>query len=386
MNLCFVNPADVLRQEVYELAKHLVRESKHKVTILLPMYLPKKAPEQTYRISGLKIVYLPSLFLQKTNYTIPNFFKQYQLLNKVLKDEDSEIIQVCDYDYLTSIVPVLIKKFKNIPSIITNDALPGYSWYYGDTVVDTAAKFYTFSLGKLILESYDRVTTLFGQLADDIKRLGIEKQKIRVIPNGVNVKQFSKNKNKAYEIRKKWIKNDDKIVLFVGRLVKVKRVDWLIRIANILMSEGIRFRLIIVGEGSFRKYFEEIAKSLDSNVIFTGKIPYDKIAAFYSIADVFLLPSLSEGLPTVLLEAAASELPIVATNTGGISEIVMHGKTGFLAEKWDIDAYVKYTKLLLKNDDLAQRMGTNARKHIRENFSWTRVIRKYEDIYAELIN
>jgi glycosyltransferase involved in cell wall biosynthesis len=124
-----------------------------------------------------------------------------------------------------------------------------------------------------------------------------------------------------------------------------------------------------------------------------GRIIYEPVSIYlskekfecYFIADLFVLPSISEGLPTVLLEAAAFELPIIATNIHGVPDIVIHGKTGFLVNRWDHNRYIEYAEYLLTNQGFARKMGENAREHVANNFSWHKIVKEYEKIYEELL-
>lgn len=384
MNLCFINPANVLRPEVYELAKNLVRTRNHKVIILFPKNT-NEIGKSIYEQDGIKIIRLPCLYITRLKYTIPNFFMEYKTLIKLLKDGKVDCIQLSEYFYLTSLVPIFIKKMFNIPLILTNDAIPGYSWFSGDPIADNIAKYYTFSIGRYLLKSADKVVTIYDKLARDFNKIGINKEKIAVIPNGVDIEKFTKDDLSTAILKKKLDIENEKIILYVGRLAKVKRVDWLIRIAEKLMNFGIRFKLVIVGDGVYYDYCRILAKPLGEKVKFVGNVPHDEIAQYYMIADVFLLTSLSEGLPTVLLEAAASCLPVVATKVGGIPELVIHGETGFLVDSWDIDSYVKYLKILLTDDNLAIDMGLKARDHISSYFTWNTIIQKYDHVYSKII-
>ena len=141
-----------------------------------------------------------------------------------------------------------------------------------------------------------------------------------------------------------------------------------------------------MGTGPQRTKLEKSFHSIRKNVVFTGFISEEEKWACYSLASLFILPSISEGLPTVLLEAASFGLPIIATNTNGIPDIVIHGKTGFLVDKWDYNQCVNFARYILTNEDLAKKIGENARKHVENNFSWDIITKKYEEIYNSLLS
>jgi len=373
MKLCFINPTKQPRTVVYGLANHLVDKG-YIVSIIHPCTNKNNIPTS----DNIDIIPLPSLFLPKINYTLPSFYKQYNILSSLIKKNKYDIVQACAYVYLTSIAPIFIKNKFKIPIILTIDAFPGLSWEYGNVFIDSIAKLYTYSLGKFILNSYDKLIFLYNNLSKEAIDFGIPIEKIHIIPNGIYFKQFNlKNNNDLkYQLG---IKDDEKVLLFVGRLALVKRVDILIEITKRLLKKGFHIKTIIVGEGPYRMKYEKLAESVKDKVIFVGAVPHDNIYEYFAIADVFVLPSLSEGLPTVLLEAGANSKPSVASKVGGIPDIIIHGRTGFLANPKDVDSFVHYVKLLLSDEELSKNMGQNAYKHVRENFAWESIIKKYEE-------
>lgn len=388
MKLCFINPTRQGRTVVYELAKHLVSERDHEVVILQPgsqYQFVKRTYFQPFK-KGVEIIYFPAFFFPNINYNLPYFNKQIRVLSKLSAEQECEIIQACDHNHPASIAPIIVKRKYKIPIILTLNALPGYSWFYGKRFVDAIAKMYTFSIGKKILNSYDRVVLLYSRALEEVEKFGVSKERACVIPNGIDVENFSRSSDIDQLRAKLSLKDDEKVLLFVGRLAKVKRVEVLIALTKSLIKEGFRLKTLLVGEGPDRKLYEKLARPIRSNVIFIGKVPHTEVAKYYSMADVFVLPSLSEGLPRVLLEASAAGKPCVATNVNGTSDIIVHGKTGYLVERWNIDAYHDYVKVLLEDEQLSKKMGSMAVQFVKENFSWDVVMDKYEKIYEDVMN
>jgi glycosyltransferase involved in cell wall biosynthesis len=388
MKLCLINPTRQGRTVVYKFAKHLVSEKDHKVVILQPgsqNQFAKRTYFQPFK-KGIEIIYSPAFFFPNINYNLPSFNKQIRTLSKLSAEQKCEIIQACDYYYPTSIAPIIVKRKYKIPIILTNNALPGYSWFYGNRFVDAIAKMYTFSIGKKILNSYDRVVFLYSRALEEVEKFGVPKEKTFVIPNGVDVKSFSRSSDIDQLRAKLSLKDNEKVLLFVGRIAKLKRLEILIALTKSLIKEGFRLKTLLVGDGPDREFYEKLARPIRSNVIFIGKVPFTEVAKYYSIADIFVLPSPSEGLPQVLLEASAAGTPCVATNVNGTSDIIMHGKTGYLVERWNIDAYHDYVKVLLENEQSSKKMGSMAVQFVNENFSWDVVIDKYEKLYEDIMN
>jgi glycosyltransferase involved in cell wall biosynthesis len=387
--ICFINPTKLPKAEIYDLANHLPRK-KFDVVILQPKAVAptQSSEERLFSSEGrnnFEVIGFPCLFVPGINYTVPLFRKQLKIVLSLLEEKKFDIIQVADYFYMTSVLPALIKRRHDIPIILTVNALPGYSWYFGDIGVDLVAKIYTHSIGRFILNSYDRVIPLYRKISEEVGMLGVPREKISVIPNGVDFEKFDGNRD-GDELRNELlIKDDEKVLLFVGRLVKVKRVNILVKVTERLLKEGFNVKTVIVGDGPMRKYYEKLSRSLGDNVLFTGYVPKKRLLTFYYMADIFILPSLSEGLPAVLLEASAAGRPCVASCVNGVPDIIEHWKTGFLTRNSSASAYYHFAKILLTDEDVSERMGKNAREHVRKNFDWNTIVKKYMDIYSKIL-
>ena len=389
MDLCFINPSKGWRPEIYELAKHLPKN--YSMIILQPSN-EAEAGKGFYLSENICVKYVPSIFahLHNSTVTIPIFKKWVEVLFDLVRYDQCDLVHVCDYEYLTSIPPILVRlKCNDIPIVIANDALIGKSYFFGSPVMDLMSQVYTFSMGRWILRKYNKVILLYSTLAEEARALGLPKEKISVIPNGIDVEKMISYQNRldVESLRRRYgINEDEEVILYVGRLVKVKRVDIVLKVVEKLLNEGLNVKALIVGSGPQRAKLEKSFHSMRHNVVFTGFISEEEKHACYSLANLFILSSLSEGLPTVLLEAASFGLPMVATNTNGVPDIITHGKTGFLANKWNYDQYVIFARRILTDEDLAKKMGEEARKHVERNFSWEIIAKKYESIYESLLN
>jgi glycosyltransferase involved in cell wall biosynthesis len=182
-----------------------------------------------------------------------------------------------------------------------------------------------------------------------------------------------------------WFKPSDRLpeepftLVAVGRLVKQKRLDRFISILHRLRNDfRLNVRGLIIGSG---RQNEDLRAELESQARNLGLLP--DVAEFrggvsdtrsvYHQAAVCVLTSDFEGTPNVLLEAMASGLPVVATQVGGVSEIVQHGQTGFLVEPHDLDGLVAALVELVKNRDLRMEMGRRARSYVEERHSLQRL-------------
>jgi glycosyltransferase involved in cell wall biosynthesis len=173
-------------------------------------------------------------------------------------------------------------------------------------------------------------------LKSAIAQIGVPDDKIHVIPNGVDTQKFRPERRS--DCRKKLgIPTNKRVLLSVGGLVALKGMDLLIRSVKTLEgrnNSGSAY-LVIVGDGEQREALENLARELGlaDSVRFAGNIPHDGLRYWYSAADVFCLASSREGWPNVVLESLACGVPVVATNVGGIPEIIRSQTVGIVTER-----------------------------------------------------
>lgn len=209
------------------------------------------------------------------------------------------------------------------------------------------------------------------------------KRKIKVIPGGVNLEQFAPTKNTqrfVEELDKKYHLKDKKVVLFTGRLIKAKGIEYLIKAAA-----QINGTIVIVGDGPFRKDLEnQVKKRKLNNVIFAGYVG-DKsyLQAFYELSDVYVSPTVWEGFGLTLLEAMATHLPVVASNKGGIVSIIKDQVNGLLVSTRNPNEIASKVNLLLSNEKLRQKLGDQAYKTLIDKFTWEKIADEFEQLYRE---
>jgi len=198
------------------------------------------------------------------------------------------------------------------------------------------------------------------------------------IPIGIdnNLKKISSNIREEYQI-----KNDDFVILFVGRITYIKNLPFLIQGFNEFNKIINNSRLIIVGSGELlNKYNHQDNR----NIIFTGSVSQEVLNKFYSTADVFTLCSFHECLPLTIDEAKAYSLPIVATRVGGMIKQVKHGKGGFLIDH-NVNEFVDSMLKLYKNNNLRKNMGDYNKKSIKSQ-SWNKSANIFANLCESLIN
>jgi glycosyltransferase involved in cell wall biosynthesis len=185
---------------------------------------------------------------------------------------------------------------------------------------------------KEALRRADLVVAVSRDLADNVARFGVPDHRIRVVYDGVETSAFRPG-SKAAARAAVGMSDDAPNVLFVGSLVPVKGLDFLLPACARLAAAGRRFRLHLVGSGPLRATLERQARGagLADRVVFHGSRPHADLPDWFRAADLFVLPSRSEGVPCVLLEAMACGTAFVASRVGGIPEVAAHGAGALVA-------------------------------------------------------
>jgi len=269
------------------------------------------------------------------------------------------------------------------------------SWVFGKkipivlSVRGSDVKLFNNSLTKrfnrYIISRMDRVVAVSDDLADSLYKIGIEKQKIEIIPNGVSAR--FKPGNRVLCRQMKDLPEEAFIVLFVGLFVPVKGLDVLIDALSKWRTET-DWKCVLVGDGPEEKDIADriLRHELNRQFVFAGRQPVECIPAWMQAADVLVLPSRSEGRPNVAIEAQACGIPVVATRVGGTAEIVMDGKTGVLVDPENSDALENALRIMKRNENLRLEMGKRANEFISEQgFTWKDNAEKLNNLYRKLL-
>ena len=248
-------------------------------------------------------------------------------------------------------------------------------------------RFFT-ALVKYIFRRVTMITTVSEALHEKMLSLGGPPDKVHTIPNGIDCQIFRPlSKDKLREILH--LPPERKIVIWIGRFVTIKGVEFLIEsIPEVLENEPTTF-FVLVGTGELKEQIQTQVQQMGmtESVLFTGKIPTENIPLWLNAADIFVLPSLNEGRPNVILEAMACEVPVVATQVGGILEIVKDGENGFLVPSKNSSILAKRLLTLLKDASLCIQMGKTGRKMIFEmELTWEQCAKKMKALYQQALN
>lgn len=234
---------------------------------------------------------------------------------------------------------------------------------------------------KFSIEQSDGVTAVSRFLKEKtVTNYGIEKE-IEVIPNFIDTDIYKRNPDT--DVRKHCAPNDEKIIVHTSNFRPVKRVPDVIKIFSEVRKK-IPSKLILIGDGPERSHCELLCRELEihQDVKFLGK--QSEFTNVLSAADLFLMPSQSESFGLSALEAMACSVPVVSSSVGGLPELVVHGKTGFIAEIGDIDRMTKYAIDLLTNPVKHAEFSSAARTRSFE-FNTSKIVPLYEEYYERIL-
>ena len=300
-------------------------------------------------------------------------------LNKNIKDFD--IVHLHEYrSFQTMLIHHYAKKYRipyvlqahgSLPRIIEKQRLKKlYDWVWGN---------------KILKDAY-RVIALTKTEAMQCKVMGVDEDKIEIVPNGVNLSEYE-NLPEKWEFKRRYLMGDDeKVILYLGRIHKTKGLDLLVNTFAELSKKLKNVKLIIVGpddggSSTLKKRIDDLG--INDRVLFTGPLyGMNKLKAYID-ADVFVTPSFS-GFPVTFLEACACGTPIIMTNNGDKLDWV-HGKVGYVVE-YDKDQLRDAIFEILSDEGLSRRFGEEGRRLVIKEFDWSEIVGGVENVYKRAQN
>lgn len=368
----FANP-DFVR-----ISKELAKR-KHNVSIATSMRtVDKKSKGKAVEIFEIE----PFVTIHKIPHTL-----SFPILkiSQIVKEQNIDVIHAIN-DHSTNVATASVgSKASDRPFVYT---LQGITTRIGHLLVDSTVGLYELTVERWIARGARKVILLSkGLMPAAVNKLKIEPSKLVIIPSGVDCTHFNPKllavEKKASKLKDEFNLDNEIIIGYVGRLFPAKGLTYLFSALKEIQDKHSNIALLIVGDGAQRKDLEIMAKNLKIKTIFAGW--QHDIAPFYSLMDIFVLPSLFEGLPNVVLEAMAMKKAIIATNVGGNPELVENGRNGFLVPPKNVESLADSIKTLIVNDDLRVKMGSESRDIVKEKFNWDVVIPKIEKVYTEVL-
>jgi len=277
--------------------------------------------------------------------------------------ESSEVDVISTQDpFTTALAGYILKRWYNIPlsiqfagDMVDNSYWLKERWFY--PLMNALAKW--------LVRRGDTFRVVSVKEEEKLVEMGVPEDKIWNLGWISDFSQFVETNGS--NVRQRYLRNNfSKLVLFAGRLVAQKDLPTLLNAISIVLKKHPDVLSLIVGGGDKEEEARSLAKKLgiDSNVVFTGPIPYDQIPSYFAACDLFVLPSVYEGNARVLAEAAAAAKPVVATDVSGTRDTVIDGKTGYIVPVGQPEALARGMTRLLDNPVRAAEMGGRAREHI----------------------
>lgn len=204
---------------------------------------------------------------------------------------------------------------------------------------------------------------------------------IDIIPMGCKIEKF----DKKFAVPDYYKQGDKKVVLFVGRLVEIKGITYLIE-----AMKYVDAKLVVVGDGPLRNQLEEQAKEQGDKIVFLGSKTHEELKIIYASADILAMPSITmsdgskEGFGLVMLEAMASGLVVVGSNSGGISDLIHHGYNGLLTQERNSQDIAEKINMILTNLDMYMKIIENSKDTVKK-YDYKAIAKKYNSILDEVI-
>lgn len=327
--------------------------------------------------------YYENIYFHEVEVTSYPLFKfppySLALTNKIaelISEEDLEIIHA-HYAIPHSLCAYMAQKVKEESDVKVVTTLHGTDI----TLVGKQSSFE--NITRFSIQASDGITTVSENLRQDtIETFQVDKTKIKTIYNFVDTREYVETEP---EEPLKLAAGEERIITHISNFRDVKNIPDVIKIFA-LINEEIDSKLLLIGDGPNRRTAKELVTELDleDKVHFLGK--QDNVVSLLSISDLFLLPSQKESFGLVAIEAMACEVPVIASNTGGIPEVVLDEITGFLADPGAIKEMAKKAIKLLQNQEMYHEFSQNARHRVVTKFSAEGIVGKYEDYYRKLLN
>lgn len=247
------------------------------------------------------------------------------------------------------------------------------------------------------MESYaikrvDAVTTICEGLRGDIVKRGIPAAKVTVIPNAVNIENFSVGETADLQLAKELGLEGKQLLGFIGSFYAYEGLNILLQAVPKMLSKNPDIRVLLVGGGPQEKQLKDLAIQLgiSDKVIFTGRVPHDQVQRYYNLIDVLVYPRLRMRLtdlvtPLKPLEAMAQGRLLAASNVGGHIELIEDGKTGVLFEAGNPDALAAQVVNLLSKPERWPALRTAARHFVETERNWPASVARYKTIYGRLV-
>jgi glycosyltransferase involved in cell wall biosynthesis len=279
------------------------------------------------------------------------------------------------HDYKTNALGLLLKRFWPMRLVTTV-----HGWVH-----HTARTPLYYRIDQLCLPRYEKVICVSDDLLDACLDAGVPARNCLLLENGIDGIEYTRRQSVRDAKAKLGLPDECLVVGAVGRLEAEKGFDILIRAVHALVARGVDMRLVIVGEGGRRTELETLAREL--GIADRVQLPgwQADVRGYFEAMDVFALSSHREGLPNVVLEAMALEVPVVATRVNGVPRLVQDGRTGLLVEPGDLAGMTAALERLLRDAPLREAFRVAGRRTTETRYSFANRMTRLARIYDRML-
>jgi len=367
---------------VYNLSMALARRG-HEVHVFTGEP-PSSNLRRIRKIGNVTVRRFMSMPIRLASRPIRIYYRFLPTILHALVKERADVVHAHEYFHFTTDISALACKISKKPLIITIHGSRGNM--IPTKALDATADIYDQTIGSFTLKAASRIIVVSKQMKRELMNRGVDQRKIVEIPNGVNVKEI--NGSRDYNVD--WsidARDQHETVLSVGRLAESKGYRYLIDAIPQILEKINGLKVVLVGKD--HGYKEELlrqAKNLGvSDVVeFKGFVPDAELIEYMRKSNVFVLPSLYEGMPSVLFEAMSLGKPVVATKVGGIPEIIENRRNGILVEPGSSAQLAEAIIELIGDEAYARKLGIEGKESVKK-YSWESISKQIEREYYECL-
>lgn len=367
---------------VHDLSKRLIKDG-HEVTVVT--YRDNTDVPEYENDKGVNVYRVDNYMIHPNNFIDWIMQLNFNMLSKateiINKEGGFDVIHA--HDWLVTYAAKSLKNAYDIPIVATIHATEAgrNSGIHDETqrYINDTEWLLTYEATEVIVNS--------NYMKNEIQRLfGLPFDKINVIPNGINLSNFT-GIERDYDFRRQYAMDNEKIILYVGRLVYEKGVQHLIAAMPKILSNYNDAKLIIAGRGGMMDELRAEASNLGLNdkIYFTGYLNSKQVQKMYKCADVAVFPSTYEPFGIVALEAMLAGVPTVVSDVGGLDEIVTHGVDGMKSYAGNANSIADSVTALLYDHQLATNVSKKAKQKVKDQFNWEKIAQDTHFTYEKAI-
>ena len=289
-----------------------------------------------------------------------------------------DIIHTHSYIFSTSLQCALLRKLRKFNLILhIHGGVQTPSWLNSNfkeyIQLLIKSNIFDVTIGKFVIENSDHIISVSLKDLNVISdRFDLSQKSKHYIPNAVDISKFQRNE-----------KLNRKYITYIGRLSYIKGIDVFLKMIREIHQLDKNLEFLIIGDGPLRPLVENAKKYLP--ITYYRQYPYSKIQNIYNMSKLIMITSRFEGLPTSILESLACETPVVASDVGGISEVLINEKNGILFNLNNQDKTIQKILEIVNQNSKLDNMGKNGRKIIEKNHSWQVVIDQILRVYEQAL-